>query len=149
MIHAENSEMNNSAHVDMHNHQFWRIIKSSRGWRAFRYTCNYNWRKTLPQIRSVIKLPLILCIWRLFTLSCTTIHELNIKHVKENVEKVVQDILEENKGEVNCFYKQTRNNNTPWSTRGKIPVSEFTTQHFVLLAFHIIALVTFTLTGDF
>lgn len=63
------------------------------------------------------------------------------------LKKVVQDILEEYKGE--CYYKQTTNKNIPWSTRGNIPVSEFTTQHFVLLAFHIIALVTFTLTGDF
>lgn len=78
--------------------------------------------------------------------SAAQLHELN-KHVKENVKKVVQDILEEYKGE--CYYKQTTNKNIPWSTRGKIPVSEFTTQHFVLLAFHIIALVTFTLTGDF
>lgn len=78
--------------------------------------------------------------------SAAQLHELN-KHVKENVKKVVQDILEENKGE--CYYKQTTNKNIPWSTRGKIPVSEFTTQHFVLLAFHIIALVTLTLTGDF
>lgn len=78
--------------------------------------------------------------------SAAQLHELN-KHVKENVKKVVQDILEENKRE--CYYKQTTNKNIPWSTRGKIPVSEFTTQHFVLLAFHIIALVTFTLTGDF
>lgn len=77
--------------------------------------------------------------------SAAQLHELN-KHVKENVKKV-QDILEEYKGE--CYYKQTTNKNIPWSTRGKIPVSEFTTQHFVLLAFHIIALVTFTLTGDF
>lgn len=78
--------------------------------------------------------------------SAAQLHELN-KHVKENVKKVVQDILEEYKGE--CYYKQTTNKNIPWSTRGKIPVSEFTTQHFVLLAFHIIALVTFTLKGDF
>lgn len=78
--------------------------------------------------------------------SAAQLHELN-KHVKENVKKVVQDNLEENKGE--CYYKHTTNKNIPWSTRGKIPMSEFTTQHFVLLAFHIIALVTFTLTGDF
>lgn len=65
--------------------------------------------------------------------SAAQLHELN-KHVKENVKKVVQDILEEYKGE--CYYKQTTNKNIPWSTRGKIPVSEFTTQHFVLLAFH-------------
>lgn len=38
--------------------------------------------------------------------SAAQLHELN-KHVKENVKKVVQDILEENKGE--CYYKQTTN----------------------------------------
>lgn len=60
--------------------------------------------------------------------SAAQLHELN-KHVKENVEKVVQDILEENKGEVSII-KQTRNINIPFSTRGNIPVSGFTTQHF-------------------
>lgn len=54
-------------------------------------------------------------------------------HVKENVEKIVQEILGENHGEVSINKRGTIS--IPWPTRGNIPVSEFTTQHFFTLAF--------------
>lgn len=53
--------------------------------------------------------------------------------MKEKVEKIVQEIFGGNHGEVSINKRGTIS--IPWPTRGNIPVSEFTTQHFFTLAF--------------
>lgn len=117
-------KINNPAYVDII-HKFWQIITSSRGWRTFRYN-HFTVQRKYPHSndKGPSSEQIDIGISEGYSHSGAQLPDSNV-HVKENVEKIVQEIFGENHGEVSINKRGTIS--IPWPIRGNIPVSEFTT----------------------